>query len=186
MCIETKKVSCSIRSYCHCWLFIFLQSFITCIDYSPPKKHSFTYCTFHSIRGTLCSIKSQFIFLQPRTTKCVFSFSSHHSKKYLLLYIKHALIKCWCEEKGQSIVWRIYSICIRNCVQFTNSLFYNLVHLTAAGGQIMVGLEGSNTGPRWTPNMMQSTKMMIFVCLSLKSQISAEQVYIIIRTQKKV
>lgn len=72
--------------------------------------------------------------------KCIFSFSPQRSRKYLLLSIKRASIKRWCEEKGQSIVWRIYSICIRNCVQFTNSLFYNLVHLTAAGGQIMVRL----------------------------------------------
>lgn len=72
--------------------------------------------------------------------KCFFSFSPQRSRKYLLLSIKRASIKRWCEEKGQSIVWRIYSICIRNCVQFTNSLFYNLVHLTAAGGQIMVRL----------------------------------------------
>ena len=77
--------------------------------------------------------------------------------------IKHASIKPWCGEEGRSIVWRIYSICIRNCVQFTNSLFYNLVHLTAAGGQIAEGLQGANTGPRWTPNTMQSVKMRLSV-----------------------
>lgn len=45
-------------------------------------------------------------------------------------------------QDGRSIVWRIYSICIRNCVQFTNSLFHNLVRLTAAGGHIVVVLQG--------------------------------------------
>lgn len=45
-------------------------------------------------------------------------------------------------QDGRSIVWRIYSICIRNCVQFTNSLFHNLVRLTAAGGHIAVVLQG--------------------------------------------
>lgn len=45
-------------------------------------------------------------------------------------------------QDGRSIVWRIYSICIRNCVQFTNSLFHNLVRLTAAGGHSAVVLQG--------------------------------------------
>lgn len=45
-------------------------------------------------------------------------------------------------QDGRSLVWRIYSICIHNCVQFTNSLFHNLVRLTAAGGHIAVVLQG--------------------------------------------
>lgn len=36
-------------------------------------------------------------------------------------------------------------------MQFTNSLFHNLVHLTAAGGQIVVGLQGASRGPQMDP-----------------------------------
>lgn len=130
--------SCSLRA-------LLLVGLISC---TPSSHWSFTkqpaLHTAPSISGTLSSIKSQFIFfcsLRPlKQTKCIFSFSSQHSRKYLRLSIKRASIHRWCEKKGQSIVCWIYSICIRNCVQFTNSLFYNLVHLTAAGGQTMEGL----------------------------------------------
>lgn len=77
-----------------------------------------------------------------------------------------ATIRSDVKKKEKSIVWRIYSICIHNCSQFTKSLFYNLVHLTAAGGQKMVGLQGPQMGP---PNMMQSTKIMTFICPTLRT-----------------
>lgn len=122
---------------------VYLLTVVVITYCTPPSR---AHCTSHSTGSALSSIKSHYVFYRRRRleqTKCIFSLSSHLSKELPAIKgisIKSASIKCWCEEKGQSIVWRIYSICIRNCAQFTNSLFYNLVHLRAAGGQIMVGL----------------------------------------------
>lgn len=174
-------VSCGFRSHCHCW-FNSLHSFITSIDHSASEQ----LCTLHLSFHYWCTLFHQIaihLFTASDASKQQNAYShSCHSTQRNPLYplARHKKIKCWCEEKGQSIVWRIYSICIHNCVQFTNSLFYNLVRLTAAGGQIMVGLWGANMEPQWAQNMMQNTKMMMFICPTSKSQI-----LIIITTQKK-